>query len=77
MSPIERAARAVGDTVSALPSAENNREIVRAVLTAIREPSDEMVGAGAQVDAWVQHEGQAPQPEVFTAMIDALLEEGK
>lgn len=46
-----------------------------AVLLVMREPTEVMVEAGAQVDRWVLLESMDPQPEVFTAQIDAALEE--
>lgn len=48
MSPLERAARAVLDTIFVVeedsgPTIDNPEEVVRAVLQAIREPSEGML----------------------------------
>ena len=42
------------------------------LLTELRTPDEAMIEAGAKEDMWVLGEGQCPQPEVFTAMIDAV-----
>lgn len=47
---------------------------VRAVLTAIREPSEGMVEAGQENHMDLQNDDQVPV--IFTAMIDAALAEG-
>ena len=80
MTPLERAAQALVGARINEPGYngdwdEDDVILVRAVLNAIREPSEAMLNAGAQKDQWVQGEGQDPQPEVYTAMIDAALAE--
>lgn len=70
MTPLERAARAVGDTVSACPSTENYIAVARAVLQAIREPSVDMNYKGC-----LNHP-PANTAGIWRAMIDAALEEG-
>lgn len=44
-----------------------------------KEPTEEMIAAGAEEDAWCYSEGQAPQPEIYRAMIAAYFssKEGK
>lgn len=66
MTPFERGVTAAQAEMenSSMPSA-----VVRAVLTAIREPSEAMVAAAAECDS--SYVG-----DVYTAMIDAMLEEG-
>lgn len=89
MTPIERAARAMYDTVQPEwewddPDAElmrrMYRENARAAILAIREPSEAMVRAGG---ANMDHEGATLPDELeqrastsWRAMIDAMLEEG-
>lgn len=36
-----------------------------------KEPTEAMIAAGAEVDAWVFQEGQQPQPQIYRAMIAA------
>jgi len=45
----------------------------RAVLMAVREPDSEIVIAEGDKHGW----NNAPTPEAFTAMIDAILAEGE
>lgn len=74
MTPIERAARAMADN---LESHELNWEgyvhCVRATLSAIHEPSEAMVKAGWDSECIIP--SQSPEG-AWTAMIDAMLEEG-
>lgn len=89
MTPIERASRAIIDAAQEQGAyvggePDNLRSVpidgvidaeamVRAVLAAIREPSEAMkqVGYGAAGDMMTGCE-----PDAYTAMIDAMLEEG-
>lgn len=79
MTPIERAARALVDNYP-LDSGESPLDwqeavpIVRAVLTAIREPSEAMLKAAEVVD--FIGPGENDQAGEWQAMIDALLAEG-
>lgn len=81
LTALRRAAGAISDEMLdgwAEPGSEAWKKCERAahaVLTAIRTPSEAMINAGAEIDQWVQCEGQDPQPEVYTAMIDAALAE--
>lgn len=53
-------------------------ELARAVLMAVREPDEVTAGIGVEVDLgleWLQSDRAVPQ--VFTAMIDAILSEGE
>src|SRR5688572_5024787 len=78
MTPLERAARAVyklGDNGPYGPEDEDEQwhqhvDVARAVLQAIREPSEAMEEAG---DSCL---GLATSPVIWQAMIDAALEEG-
>jgi hypothetical protein len=87
MTPLERAERALAENLSTfLTDIDGSNEdvvlrnAVRAVLTAIREPSEGMEdhGQGAILERWVKAEG----PDVdsakasWQAMIDAALAEG-
>lgn len=82
MTPIERAARAVENAVfspglgMSVEIRGDNRAfydiIVRAVLTEIREPSEAMVDHGF-ADMGV---ARCDVSAIYTAMIDAMLEEG-
>lgn len=38
-----------------------------------KEPTEEMIAAGAEEDAWCYSEGQAPQPDIYRAMIAAYI----
>jgi hypothetical protein len=71
MTPLERAARAAqGELERYSVSAEDARKAVRAVLTTIRDPSEEMRSAFGRA-------GQtATFMEGYRAMIDAALAEG-
>ena len=84
MTPLERAAKALEDWVDTTPCIEanpecpgglycapNRKEAVRAVLTAIREPSKAMRDAGIQADL---NDDEAV--DIYRAMIDVMLEEG-
>ncbi len=76
MTPLERAARALSDGPH--PS-ECCWEKARAVIEAIREPSEAMVQAyadGIDKDACISPEAYWIRDDGFSAMIDALLEEG-
>lgn len=76
-TPLERAARAVGQNLYV----EANVEIARAVLMAIREPSDAMVDKGSDipcddhVSGGVIYSTAAETKAAWQAMIDAALEE--
>lgn len=89
MTPIERAKAAIANElgVSSAPiesfALSDGRliateTIIRAVLTAIREPSEAMLCAGKE-SAWVGadlNDGHPCIVQVWPAMIDAMLEEG-
>jgi hypothetical protein len=78
MTPIELAARALceldgnppGATMGGKPLWQDYLPEVRAVLTAIREPSDGMIQAAADCESSIV-------ADVYTAMIDAALSEGE
>lgn len=73
-----RATRAVGNTISALPSAENNRAIAIAVLRAIRDPSDAMLYAGSMgenVCGEVISLDHLATTQLWQAMLDAAIGE--
>ncbi|WP_293921147.1 hypothetical protein [Sphingobium sp. UBA5915] len=87
MTPLERAARAIArmdaeftygtactDADRAACELEWREYLanVCAVLTAIREPNNRMIGAGRVV----LQEGERKTVEAYQAMIDAMLEEG-
>lgn len=76
MTPLERAARALAESdYPPDPRPDEWRQLlpaVRAVLIAIREPSDGMVKAG-QAHIYVMKDEVA---EAWQAMIDAALSEG-
>lgn len=97
MTPIERAARALYAarvkrqhpnperfTWEAAPSLERKCLIIdaRAVLQAIREPTEAMTAIGGQINAGLSS-GRASQPyeddarAVWQAMVDKILEESK
>ncbi len=73
MTPLERAARALEEhLVCGTIRRGEYKDAVRAVLTAIREPSEAMSSAYFDV-----LEGKPMAPDtVFPAMIDAALAEG-
>lgn len=83
---LERAARAVcelhgGDYWDKAAPYERGRyrDVARAVLMAVREPTDEMDAAGFER---LKSNQQNPSPEgtcsaVYTAMIDAILNDGE
>jgi len=73
MTPLERAAAAIeaalgpDDTICSTP-----KDVVRAVLTAIREPSEDMISVGGDdFDTAVPNEVEG----LWQAMIDAALAE--
>lgn len=74
-SPLERAADAIGQNLYV----ESNIEIARAVLMAIREPSEAMASKGGEVGPWYEgydtkeHSAENAK-DVWQAMIDAALE---
>lgn len=75
MTPLERAAQAIHDTLPCNsgedpPDVDLLVPVVRAVLTAIREPSEAMDRAAAECES--SYVG-----DVFAAMIDAALAEGE
>lgn len=86
MTPIERAARVIAELAGGGPwerMSEPHRESyideARAVIAAIREPSEAMVQAyadGIDKDACISPEAYWIRDDGFSAMIDALLEEG-
>lgn len=88
MTLLERAAEAVrnelGDyavddmwmTEGGLRSASHYRDLARAVLQAIREPSEGMKRAGVLAPNYLEDQSSARGcSNIFTAMIDAALEE--
>jgi len=90
MSPIERAARALceldgnppGATMDGKPLWMDYLPEVRAVLGAIREPSEEMVSAGNKsrpynVTGYCEGTIHPVVQRAWPAMIDALLAEGE
>lgn len=87
MTPLERAARAVREQIAfeqdeddgdrfmvegGLRGHEFFNEIARALIEAIREPSEAMIKA-----AWSEASEGGDPPEIYAAMIDALLKEGR
>jgi hypothetical protein len=73
MSPMQRAERAVLDTIFPVEelsgwTIDNPRDVARAVLQAIREPSEGMIGAASRIP-------HARDSEIYQAMIDAALSE--
>ncbi len=84
LTPLERAERAILPLLTDemnMPFDESDvgkvpmaREIVRAVLTAIREPSEAMLNAAGDKEAI---NPRATAGHMWRAMIDALLEDGK
>lgn len=85
MTPLERAARALcaidanseTATMADKPLWQDYLPAVRAVLQALREPSDRMLAA-AMMGCPVREGGIIPSDvrDTYTAMIDAALEEG-
>jgi len=57
-------------------SLDEARDVARAALQAIREPSKAMIMAGTDVSraAYEAYCGEAGSNDIFTAMIDAILE---
>jgi hypothetical protein len=81
-SIIERAAKILADVsdhewaAAPEPKREFYRKTVRAVLQAIRDPSEAMVQAGHDLDSGI-FDNEAPPEQRWQAMIDAALAEGK
>lgn len=82
MTPLERAAKAIDDLLGVDGQLDATpEEAARAVLEAIREPSEVMV-AGAGINApeeivfYDRADVQAHLSRAWQAMIDAALEEG-
>lgn len=69
--PFDVEAQPFGGPASSEPSWLSYRDAARAVLQAIREPSDAMLDAG---DIWTNE--QCSPDAIWQAMIDAALEEG-
>lgn len=70
MSALDNAAKAIEDWFD-FP---DHKEVVRAVLMAVREPDEETGEAGARA---VEHDvSRYGAQEVFTAIIDVILAEG-
>jgi hypothetical protein len=90
MTPLERAARALclRHLRSIAPATPEGSQLVnegwpefvdaaRAVLTAIREPSEGMLYAAACADTSAGYCGDEALAAFYTAMIDAMLAEGE
>jgi hypothetical protein len=82
MSPMQRAERAVLDTIFPVEelsgwTIDNPRDVARAVLQAIRVPSEGMVSAGIieRHDSEVPEAWSKATANIYTAMIDAALSE--
>lgn len=71
-SPLERAAWAIHDILEGEHHKDNYVRAARAVLTAIREPSEGMQAAGY---GECHHPKDIPE-HIWQAMIDAALSEG-
>lgn len=77
MTPIERAVAAIDGMLGWGADGEPPLEIVRAVVAAIREPSEHMVRAGEDVLTYSPDNIIRNQADkVWCGMIDAILEEG-
>lgn len=93
MTPLERATQAIltgqfeylgcpdenPDCSGGISCPKNAKEAARAVLTAIREPSEAMLAKGGHNgpwDAFAAPDEKDNARDVYLAMIDALLEEG-
>lgn len=77
MSPLERAVQSVEDT--GLLEGDEARDVARAVLQAIRTPSEGMAKAGYIVSeqmAWLDDSAvQNEMSRIYTAMIDHAISE--
>lgn len=85
MTPLERAARAVGEAVYGYADPADtpdnwarSLEAVRTVVTAMREPSEVMAAEGGHQGVWGEGypDERGNARGVWQAMIDAMLEEG-
>jgi hypothetical protein len=75
MTPIERAASALSEAGGAA-NWEHALEYARAVLRAVREPSDIMRLVGGYTQKYGETEEERYAYAIWQAMIDAALEEG-
>ena len=55
--------------------ADRFRQEAREIIRVMREPTKAMMDASWEHDAWCYNEGQAPQPDLYRAQIDAGLGE--
>lgn len=72
MSPMDRA----GMAVEAAMASEDNHplDIARAVLLAVREPGDKALERGSAEGGYDSYQQVQNTPEIWTVMIDAILE---